>query len=67
MNLKWTDTREIAEALARRFPNADPLGVRLSDLGRMVRETPGFGEGAAPVSSKTLQAIQSAWLDEVSD
>ncbi|MBI3073122.1 MAG: Fe-S cluster assembly protein IscX [Deltaproteobacteria bacterium] len=67
MNLKWTNAREIAEALARRYPEADPLAIRLTDLGRMVRETPGFADEPTGANSKVLQAIQTAWLDEVSD
>lgn len=67
MDLKWTDAREIARALAKRFPDADPLAVRSADLGRMVRETPGFSDDATQATPKLLKAIQAAWLDEVSD
>lgn len=67
MNLKWTDTREIAALLARRHPEMDPLAVRLADLSRMVQESPGFADDAGRSTPKILEAIQSAWLDEVSD
>ncbi len=67
MNFKWTDARELGVALARRFPDTDPLSLRLADVGRMVRETPGFGDEPARATTKILQAIRDAWFDEVSD
>ena len=65
--MRWTDVREIAIALADLHPGADPLAVRFTDLHRLVRELPGFDDGADRSNEKILEAIQMAWLDEVAD
>ena len=67
MNLKWTDTREIAIALADRHPDIDPKTVRFTDLHRWVCELPGFDDDPERSNEKVLEAIQMAWLDEVED
>ncbi len=64
MAFKWTDVREIAIALAERFPETDPLSVRFTDLHRWVRELPGFEDDPEKSNEKILEAIQMAWLDE---
>lgn len=64
MALKWTDTREIAIALAEKFPDIDPLTVRFTDLHRWVRELPGFSDDPEKSNEKVLEAIQMMWLDE---
>lgn len=64
MALKWTDTREIAIALAEKFPDIDPLTVRFTDLHRWVRELPGFSDDPEKSNEKILEAIQMMWLDE---
>ena len=65
--LKWTDVQEIALGLARSHPDADPLAIRFRDLTRWVRELPGFEDDPERSSEKILEAIQMAWLDEVSE
>ncbi len=62
--MKWTDTREIAEALFDKFPNLDPLTVRFTDLHRWVTELPGFDDDPKRSNEKILEAIQMIWLDE---
>jgi FeS assembly protein IscX len=64
MALKWTDTREIAIALAEKFPDLDPLTVRFTDLHKWVRELPGFADDPEKSNEKILEAIQMMWLDE---
>jgi FeS assembly protein IscX len=65
--VKWNDVREIAIALAERHAGVAPLSVRFTDLHRWVRELPGFDDAPDRSSEKILEAIQMAWLDEVSD
>ena len=65
--MRWTDVREIAIALAERYPDVDPLSVRFTDLHRWVRELPGFNDDPEGSTEKALEAIQMAWLDEVED
>ncbi len=62
--MRWTDVREIAIALADRYPDVDPLSVRFTDLHRWVRELPGFSDDPSRSNEKILEAIQMAWLDE---
>jgi FeS assembly protein IscX len=64
MALKWTDTREIAIALAEKFPDTDPLTVRFTDLHKWVRELPGFADDPQKSNEQILEAIQMTWIDE---
>ena len=62
--LKWTDTREIAIALADAHPDVDPKYVRFTDLHRWVCELPGFADDPTRSGEKILEAIQMDWIDE---
>ena len=62
--MKWTDSRDIAIALAERFPDTDPKSIRFTDLHRWVLELPGFDDDPAHSGEKILEAIQMAWIDE---
>ena len=42
--MKWTDTREIAIALAETHPDANPRSVLFTDLRRWVLELPDFDD-----------------------
>lgn len=64
MTLHWTDTREIAIALAEAHPDVDPQLVRFTDLHRWVCELPGFADDPARSGEKILEAIQMTWIDE---
>ena len=45
--MKWTDTLEIAMALAEAHPDVDPATVRFTELRRYVLELPGFNDDPA--------------------
>ena len=62
--MKWTDTRDIAVALAEKFPDVDPKSVRFTDLRRWVMELEGFSDDPNRSGEKILEAIQMAWIDE---
>ena len=62
--MKWTDTREIAIALAEKFPDTDPKAVRFTDLRQWVMALPGFDDDPKRSGEKILEAIQMAWIDE---
>lgn len=62
--MQWTDTLDIAIALAEKFPDIDPLTVRFTDLHRWVMELEGFSDAANRSGEKILEAIQQAWIDE---
>lgn len=63
--MKWTDSLEVANALAEKFPDVDPLTVRFTDLHRWVCELDGFADDPKRSGEKMLEAIQAAWIDEV--
>lgn len=63
--MKWTDTLDIAIALAETHPDVDPKTVRFTDLHRWVCELPGFSDDPKRSGEKILEAIQIAWIDEI--
>ncbi|HET9578795.1 MAG TPA: Fe-S cluster assembly protein IscX [Usitatibacter sp.] len=62
--MKWTDTREIAIALADEHPDVDPLKVNFVDLRNWVVALPGFDDDPKRSGEKILEAIQLAWIEE---
>lgn len=64
--MKWTDTLEIAIELAEAHPEIDPQTVRFTDLHRWVMELPDFDDDPDHSGEKILEAIQMAWIDEMS-
>ena len=62
--MKWTDTLEIAIALADKFPDVDPIKVRFTDLHQWVCELEQFDDDPQRSGEKILEAIQMAWIDE---
>jgi len=64
--MKWIDTLEIAIALAQKHPDLDPKTIRFMDLANWVQELDGFDDDPTHCGEKILEAIQMAWMDEVS-
>ena len=64
--MKWTDTLDIAIELSEAHPEIDPQTVRFTDLHRWVMELPDFDDDPDHSGEKILEAIQMAWIDEVS-
>jgi len=62
--MKWTDSRDIAMALAEAHPDVDPKRVLFTNLYHWVLELPGFDDDAKHSGEKILEAIQMAWIDE---
>ena len=62
--MKWTDSLEIALALADKHPDVDPRAIRFTDLYRWVLELDEFGDDPKHSGEKILEAIQQAWIDE---
>ena len=63
--MKWTDSLEIAIALAEKYPDVDPTTIRFMDLRQWVLELPGFNDDPKHSGEKILEAIQMAWMGEV--
>jgi len=61
----WLDVERIAEELADRHPDDDPLTISFPMLKARVQALPGFAEQPGhPVNEKILEAIQQAWIEE---
>jgi FeS assembly protein IscX len=64
MGLTWKDVEDIAMALAEKFPDTDPLGVRFTDLHKWVTALEEFSDDPKASNEGVLEAIQMAWLEE---
>jgi FeS assembly protein IscX len=64
--MKWTDTLEIAIQLAEKYPDVDPLKLRFTELREFVMGLDEFDDDPNRSGEKILEAIQMAWIDEVS-
>jgi FeS assembly protein IscX len=62
--MKWTDSLEVAIALADAHPDVDPARVNFVDLRSWVLALPGFDDDPKHCGEKVLEAIQMAWIDE---
>ena len=62
--MKWTDTREIAIALAEKHPDVDPERVNFVDLRNWVLALDGFDDDPKRSGEKILEAIQMIWIEE---
>ncbi len=65
MSLKWTDTLDIAIELCETHTDVDPQYVRFTDLHRWVCELDDFDDDPNRSNEKILEAIQMAWIDEI--
>ncbi len=64
-SLHWLDVQRIAEELADRHADVDPLTITFPKLKTIVLALPGFAEQPGhPCNEKILEAIQQAWIDE---
>lgn len=64
MDLTWSDSREIGEALYDKFPDLDPLSIRFTDLHKWVTELPEFKDDPKGSSEGILESIQMVWYEE---
>lgn len=64
MNLKWTDSREIADALYDKYPNINPKTIRFTDMHKLVCQLDGFNGNPKNSNEKILETILLMWLNE---
>ena len=62
--MKWTDSRDIAIALAAHHPGVDPQRISFPDLYQWVLALPGFDDDPKRSGEKILEAIQTMWIEE---
>ena len=63
--MKWTDTLDIAIALAEHHPDVDPRYVRFTDLHSWVMELEAFSDDPNRSGENILEAIQASWIEEM--
>ena len=63
----WSDAEQIGIQLYEKFPDADPLKVRFTDLHKWVIELDDFDDDPAMSNEAKLEAIQMAWYEEWKD
>ena len=64
--MKWTDINDIAIELSEAHPEQDPLKINFVDLRDWVMALPGFDDDPKHSGEKILEAIQQAWIAEIS-
>ena len=65
--MKWTDVYDIAIELAERYPDANPQYVNFVDLHDWVCQLDEFDDDHDRGGEKVLEAIQSAWIEEIAE
>ncbi len=60
----WDNAEEIGIQLAEKYPEADPLTVRYTDMHKMITSLDGFTGDPKQSNEGKLEAIQMAWLEE---
>lgn len=63
--MKWTNTLDIAIALAEKYPDVDPTRINFVDLMSWVTGLEEFDDDPKRCGEKILEAIQQDWIDEV--
>ncbi len=64
--MKWTDSLDVAIALSEKFPDQDPTKLNFVDLRNWVLALEEFKDDPKHSGEKILEAIQQAWIDELS-
>jgi FeS assembly protein IscX len=65
--MKWTDTRELATALAQKFPDIDPKHIRHTQLRAWVLELNQFTDQPEGYNENLLKDIQAMWVGEFAE
>lgn len=60
--MKWTDTCMIGRELAEKYPDIDPIAVRLDDVKHWLGEIPCFAD--MKQTDIALHAVHKAWISE---
>ncbi len=64
--MNWTDIYDIAAELADTYPDVDPVSVNFVDLRDWVLALEDFDDEPDRCGEKILEAIQAAWIEELS-
>lgn len=65
--MKWIDTQRIAEDLYDTHGDSiNPQTIRFTHLRELVLALPDFDDDPSRCGEKILEAIQQAWIEEIS-
>lgn len=62
--MKWTEIREIVEALVDNYPEVNPEKILFTDLQNKVLTLAEFNDDPKHCNERVLEAIQQLWIDE---
>ena len=62
--MRWNNITDIAIALEEKYPDADNINLRFTDLRTWILGLDGFDGKPDGCNEKILEAIQAAWIDE---
>jgi|TARA_B110000503_G_scaffold78681_1_gene120980 FeS assembly protein IscX len=65
MTITWADVQDIAIELSEVHEDVDPRYINFVDLRNWVVALPGFNDDPERCGEKILEAIQSAWIEEL--
>ena len=65
MSITWTDVQDIAIELSEVHEDVDPRYINFVDLRNWVIALPDFNDDPERCGEKILEAIQSAWIEEL--
>jgi len=65
MPVTWTDIQDIAIELSEIHDDIDPRYINFVDLRKWVIDLPDFNDDPERCGEKILEAIQSAWIEEM--
>ncbi|MEV4441264.1 Fe-S cluster assembly protein IscX [Streptomyces sp. NPDC049577] len=61
--MRWTDTEQIAAALADRHPDTSPHTVEPTEIRDLAARLSGFSDDSTRCNRRILESIQLAWID----
>jgi nitrogen fixation NifU-like protein len=65
--LHWSEPENIAEALARGYPDLNPMELSIPAIFRRILSLPGFEDDPDLATEELLEKIQLLWHEEVED
>jgi len=65
--LHWSDLESMAEALAQRYPDTNPLDLSIPTLFRRILSVPSFDDDPDAATEEILEKVQMLWYEEVSE
>ncbi|MDR1274849.1 MAG: Fe-S cluster assembly protein IscX [Candidatus Accumulibacter sp.] len=64
--MKWSDINDLAFALSEAHSDTDPAKINFLDLMNSILALPDFDDDPNHCNEKILEAVQQAWIDEIS-